>query len=73
MKKECIFRCQRNGRTYRVVAVPNEHACRGVMYFAYIGRRRLDTIGWYNPVFAIYSVLCDAFGPGLWKEIKTAV
>ena len=73
MKKECIFRCQKDGRTYRVVAVPNEHASRGVMYFAYIGRRRLEPIGWYNPEFAIDSVLSDALGHKLWKETKEAV
>lgn len=73
MERECIFRCQRNGRTYRVVAVPNEHASRGVMYFAYIGRRRLEPIGWYNPEFAIESVMCDALGPQLWGEVRGAV
>lgn len=73
MEKECIFRCQRNGRTYRVIAVPNEKTSRGMMYFAYIGRRRLEPMGWYNPEFAIDSVLCDAFGPRLWCEVKGTV
>ena len=73
MKKVCIFRCQRNGRTYRVIAVPNEKASRGVMYFAYIGRRRLEHIGWFNPEFAIRGVLCDAFGPDLWSKIREEV
>ena len=72
MEKKCIFRCQCNGRTYRVVAVPNEHASRGVMYFAYIGRRRLEKFGWYNPEFPIDSVMIDALGPELWGEVKGA-
>lgn len=73
MKKECVFRCQRNGRTYRVVAVPNERASKGVMYFAYIGRRRLETIGWYNKEFAIQSVMEDALGIDLWIKVREAV
>ena len=73
MVNECIFRCQRNGRTYRVLAVPNERASRGVMYFAYIGRRRLEPMGWYKPEFAIGSVLCDALGHRLWNDVKEAV
>ena len=73
MKKRCIFRCQSNGRMYRVVEVPDESVSRGVMYFAYIGRRRLEPIGWYNPEFAIDSVLCDALGHNLWHEVKMAV
>lgn len=73
MKKECIFRCQRNGRTYRVIAVPNENSSRGVMYFAYVGRRRLERVGWFNPEFAIAGVLCDALGPNLWEEVREEV
>lgn len=73
MEKECIFRCQRNGRTYRVVAVPKENTSRGVMYFAYIGRKRLEPIGWYNPEFAIESVMSDALGTELWGEVRGAV
>ena len=73
MTKQCVFRCQRDGKTYRVIGVPNEHASRGVMYFAYIGRRRLEPIGWYNPEYAIDSVLRDAFGCGLWKEVREVV
>lgn len=73
MEKECIFRCQRDGKTYRVVAVPNKRACKGVMYFAYIGRRRLEPMAWYNPEFAIESVLRDALGNNLWKEVREEV
>ena len=53
--------------------VPNEKACRGVMYFAYIGRRRLEPFGWYNPESAIDSVLSDALGHKLWNETKKEV
>lgn len=73
MKNVCIFRCQRDGRTYRVVAVPNEHSSRGEMYFAYIGRKRLEPVGWYNPEYAIESVLRDALGNSLWIEVREAV
>lgn len=52
------------------MAIPYEHASRGVMYFAYVGRRRLEPIGWYNPEFAIESVLCDALGPKLWNDVR---
>ena len=72
MERECIFRCQRKGRTYRVIAVPNERAIHGVMYVAYIGRRRLEPMMWYNPEFAIESVLSDALGKELWKEVREA-
>jgi hypothetical protein len=73
MTNECIFRCQKDGKTYRVVAVPNEHAARGVIYLAYIGRRRLEPIGWYCPEHAIESVLDAALGHELWRDVKDAL
>lgn len=56
-----------------MVAVPNEHATRGEMYFAYIGRRRLEPMGWYYPEFAIDSVMMDALGHKIWGEVKGVV
>ena len=73
MEKKCIFRCQCNGRTYRVVAVSNEHTKSRAIYFAYIGRRRLEQLGWFNPEFAIDSVMIDALGAKLWEDVKGAV
>lgn len=73
MEKKCIFRCQCNGRTYRVEAVYNEYGKSGAIYFAYIGRRRLEKIGWYNPESAIDSVMIDALGPKLWGKVKGTV
>lgn len=70
MTNECIFRCQKDGKTYRVVAVPNERAARGVIYLAYIGRKRLEPFGWYNPEFAIESVLDTALGRELWNDVR---
>ena len=73
MKKKCIFRCQANGRRYRVMAVPNVKASRGEMYYAYVGRHRLEKYAWFNPEFAIESVMKDALGYELWKYVREAV
>lgn len=53
-----------------MVAIPCEKAASGFMYYAYVGRRRLEPFGWFNAEFAIDSVLCDALGPQLWSEVK---
>lgn len=62
MTGKCIFKCEVEGTTYRVMARPFKQAVRGVMYFDYVGTKRLSRNRWFNKEYAIECVLRDALG-----------
>lgn len=59
MKKKCVFKCQINGKWYRVyecVLPVDEHR---TYYRTYVGRKRFDPFTWERLGGAIGSILCE--------------
>ena len=59
MKKECVFRCQFNGNTYRVFKEGNPHFIGLSIYWTYKGRRKMDRFSWDYLEGAVGSILCE--------------
>lgn len=69
MKKECIFRCQINGKWYRVLVEPHPNLEGHFIYWTYVERRRFDTVYWNTLAGAIGSIL-TVYGPEFNVEYK---
>lgn len=61
MTKDCIFKCQINGKWYRVYECVHPGDMRRTYYLTYVGRRRYDHSTWGSLGAAIGSILgaCD--------------
>ena len=57
MKKELIFKCQINGKWYRVFECVHPNEERRTVYLTYIGRKRFDHCTWSCLGSAIGSIL----------------
>lgn len=69
MDKKCVFLARSENGTYRVKAEPCEDAVDGVMYYTYLGRMRLEPVGWFNREYAIESVLRASLGVDMMNKL----
>lgn len=60
MSKTCVFKCQINGKWYRVYECANPDDSYRTCYQTYIGRKRLDYCTWSRLGSAIGSILTTA-------------
>lgn len=59
MDKQCVFRCQFNGRNFSVFEQDNPKEEGGKIYWVYEGRRKLDKFNWFSEAGAIGSILSE--------------
>lgn len=57
MKKNCVFKCQINGKWYRVYECVHPDDEHKKFYQTYVGRKRLDLCYWSYLGSAIGSIL----------------
>lgn len=57
MKKECVFKCQINGKWYYIYECVHPADKGRTYYLTYIGRKRLNHITWSCMGSAIGSIL----------------
>lgn len=70
MKKECVFRCQFNGNTYRVLKEGHPHLIGESIYWTYKGRRKIDSFSWEKLEGAVGSILCE-IGPKFMDNFRS--
>lgn len=70
MKKNCVFRCQFNGNTYRVLMEEHTHLIGKSIYWAYKGRRKMDSFSWDHLEGAVGSILCE-IGPKFMDNLRS--
>ena len=59
MEKECVFRCQFNGKMYRVLMCKHENREGMNVYWVYKGRRKKDKWPWMSLAGAVGSIMCE--------------
>lgn len=59
MDKQCVFRCQFNGRKFSVFEQDNPKREGGKIYWVYEGRRKFDQFNWFSAAGAIGSILSE--------------
>lgn len=57
MERICVFKCQFNGRRFRIIAVGDTYAKGLRSYYAYEGRKRLDRYPWSSLGGAVGRIL----------------
>ena len=71
MKKECVFRCQFGGRCYSIHATQNPKNEGALIYWTYIGRRKLDAFSWTSFEGALGSIMtgCPDFDISYFRRV----
>lgn len=69
MKKECVFKCQIDGKWYKVYKVPHQYFTREYQYVTYCGRRRLEGFQWSCIGSAVGAIL-DMIKPEWLNDIR---
>ena len=59
MEKKCVFRCQFNGNSYRVLLGVCQNREEMYGYWVYKGRRKKDKWPWMSLAGAVGSILCE--------------
>lgn len=66
MTKECVFRCKFGGKCYSIYASKHPKLEEELIYWTYVGRRKLDFVEWSSIEGAIGSILVE------WKDFNLA-